>query len=101
MPPVKRKETGTMAVVPSLPKDENDKPNLHTRADSAPQDLAQLTAKLSLIADWRAQLAVQLRRAELLQDLGLLTADSQDRLARRVDLSLTQSTRLPTALPAH
>ena len=45
-----------------------------------------LNRDLTLLADWRDHLAVQIKRAELLQELGLLTADSQDRLACRVRL---------------
>jgi hypothetical protein len=61
--------------------------------------LDALTADLSLMADWRDGLLVQLRRAELLLELGLLSADSQDRLATRVRLWCEAADALAASIP--
>jgi hypothetical protein len=46
--------------------------------------LEQLTDELSDMADWRDQLTVEIRRVELLWDLGLLTDTHVGGLTRQV-----------------
>jgi hypothetical protein len=48
--------------------------------------LNQLTRDLEDMADWRDQLTVEIRRASLLFDLGLLTESHLEGLKRRVNV---------------
>jgi hypothetical protein len=52
--------------------------------DGARQKRDELTDKLALIADWRDQLQVEIRRSELLLELGLLDEQRLHALTRRV-----------------
>jgi hypothetical protein len=46
--------------------------------------LNRLTHDLQILVDWRDQLSIQIKRAELLFDLGLLTETHLDGITRRV-----------------
>jgi hypothetical protein len=48
--------------------------------------IEHLTNRLEILCDWRDQLDVQLRRAELLNELGLLDDDMREQLEHRVCL---------------
>jgi hypothetical protein len=69
-----------LACLNSTPDSELSATNQPTAA------LNQLTRDLEDMADWRDQLTVEIRRASLLFDLGLLTESHLEGLRRRVNV---------------
>jgi hypothetical protein len=62
-------------------------------------DVDQLTDNLEIMADWFDRLRVEIRRANLLWDLGLLTEQHLDGLARRVAIWREAAEALADTIP--